>query len=196
MGIEGRRPAPPAPDAAAIRARVADTVRELRTRSGDSLADLATRAGIGKSTLHAIESGEANPSIETLWALANALSVPFGDLLDPPRPEVRVVRAGDAPRVESERSRMQAHLLTATPRGSRTELYTLTVEPGAERDATGHIAGSVEHVLLIEGSLRVGPVQDAVILAPGDIVSFPGDVSHVYEALEDGTRALLLMEYP
>jgi transcriptional regulator with XRE-family HTH domain len=196
MGIEGRRPSPPAADATELRARVADTVRELRTRAGESLADLAARAGIGKSTLHAIESGDANPSIETLWALANALSVPFGELLEPPSPEVRVVRAGEAPEVASERSELRAHLLTTTTRGGRTELYTLDVEPGTERDAVGHIGGSVEHVLLIRGRLRVGPARHPVVLEPGDLVAFAGDAAHVYGALEPDTFALLLMEYP
>ncbi len=193
--LEGRRPAP-AYDAAQLRARVAAAVRERRSAAGDSLADLAARAGIGKSTLHAIESGDANPSIETLWALANALGVPFGELLDPSVPEVRVVRAGSAPAVESEQAGLQAHLLTATSRGGRTELYTLDLEAGGSREADGHTAGSMEHVLAIAGRLRVGPRRDPVELDPGDLVSFPGDVGHRYEALEPGTRALLLMEYP
>jgi hypothetical protein len=44
--------------------------------------------------------------------------------------------------------------------------------------------------------MRAGPEGSAVLLAPGDLVSFPGDVSHVYETLEGGTRAVLLMEFP
>ncbi len=195
MGIEGRRPAPPATEPAELRARIGATVRQLRSRTGESLADLAARAGIGKSTLHAIEAGDANPGIETLWALANALAVPFGELLDPSTPEIRLVRAGEAPRVESERSRLQAHLLTSTRRGATTELYTLAFETGSERDAAGHSTGTTEHVVVVRGRLRVGPLPDPVVLEPGDLVSFPGDVEHVYEALEPDTLALLLMEY-
>jgi transcriptional regulator with XRE-family HTH domain len=195
MVVEGRRPAP-AYDPAALRARVAATVRERRTAAGDSMAELAARAGIGKSTLHAIEAGDANPSIETLWALANALGLPFGELLDPTAPEVRVVRADTAPEVASEQAGLRARLLATTRRGGRTELYTLDLDTGPPREAIGHVAGSVEHVLVIAGRLRVGPSRDPVELDPGDLVSFPGDVGHVYEPLTPGTRALLLMEYP
>lgn len=196
MGAEGRRPGPPSRDPARLRARIGATVHQLRSAGGDSLAQLASRAGIGKSTLHAIESGEANPSIETLWALANALAVPFGELLEPSTPDVQLVRAGEAPRVESERSHLQAHLLTSTRRGARTELYTLAFATGSERDAAGHGVGTTEHVLLVRGRLRVGPLPDPLVLEPGDLVSFPGDVEHVYEAKEPETLALLLMEYP
>jgi transcriptional regulator with XRE-family HTH domain len=195
VGLEGEQQATGG-DAAEVRARVAATVRDLRARSSRSLADLASAAGIGKSTLHAIESGDANPSIETLWALANALSVPFGELLDPPQPQVRVVRADTAPRVDSESSTLQAHLMTATARGARVEVYTLDVEPGAERDAAPHSSGTVEHVLVTAGQLRVGPTSDPAVLDPGDLASFPGDAPHVYEATRPGTRAVLLVEYP
>ncbi|MTV26872.1 helix-turn-helix domain-containing protein [Nitriliruptoraceae bacterium ZYF776] len=179
-----------------LRERVAACVRELRGRGGHSLGELATAAGIGKSTLHAIEAGDANPSIETIWALARALGVPFGELLEPPRPAVRVLRAGEGTRVDSEGSTMTAHLLTATGRGARTEWFALELLTGPSRVATGHTPGTTEHVLVVAGRLRVGPDDQLVELGPGDLASFPGDVAHRYDALADGTRALLLLEYP
>jgi len=105
MGFGSQRPAPAgSPEPRELRCRIARTVRELRLRSGRSLADVASAAGIGKSTLHAIESEDANPGIETLWALARALEVPFGSLLEPPTPSVRVVRAGEGPRGSTART--------------------------------------------------------------------------------------------
>lgn len=188
-------PQPP-PDAAELRSKVARTVRELRSRSGRSLADLASLAGIGKSTLHAIESGDANPGIETLWALAGALGVPFGHLLDPPTPRIRVVRAGEGPRVASEAATMQAHLLASTGHAARVELYDLHLQLGPLRDAQPHTDGTVEHVLVTAGRLRVGPVESAVDLDVGDLATFAGDIGHRYEALVEDTRAVLLIEYP
>jgi transcriptional regulator with XRE-family HTH domain len=48
-------------------------VRE-RLRTGLSLAEIARRAGIAKSTLSQLESGNGNPSLETLWSLCVALA--------------------------------------------------------------------------------------------------------------------------
>jgi transcriptional regulator with XRE-family HTH domain len=184
-------------EAARLRAQVAASVREHRDRDGRSLAELAAAAGIGKSTLHAIEAGDANPSIETLWALARALAVPFGELLDPPAPSVRVVRAGEGPRIEAaEGAGMVAHLVATTARGARAEWYVLDLAAGPSRVAEAHTPGTVEHVLVTAGRLRVGPEDAAIELMPGDLASFPGDVTHRYDALEAGTRALLLIEYP
>jgi transcriptional regulator with XRE-family HTH domain len=178
-----------------LRSRVASSVRDLRARAGRSLADVAAAAGIGKSTLHAIETGDANPGIETLWALARALGVPFGALLDPPTPAVRVLRAADAPRIAAETSAMQALLMTTTAHGARVELYSLELEPSPDRDAEPHSAGTIEHVLVTAGRLKVGPVGHEQELEAGDLVSFPGDVAHRYRALAVATRAVLLLEY-
>lgn len=183
------------PDPRELRCRIARTVRDLRVRSGRSLADVASAAGIGKSTLHAIESEDANPGIETLWALARALDVPFGSLLEPPTPSVRVVRAGEGPRVDSEDASMQARLLASTSHGSRTELYALDLDLTRGRDAEAHTPGTTEHVLVVTGRVRVGPLESLVDLGPGDLASFPGDVTHRYEALEAGSEAVLIIEY-
>jgi DNA-binding XRE family transcriptional regulator/quercetin dioxygenase-like cupin family protein len=195
VGLGTERPLVTSDEASELRARVARSVQDLRSRSGRSLADVAAAAGIGKSTLHAIEMGEANPGIETLWALARALGVPFGDLLDPPAPVVRVVRAGEGPRVDSESSGMRAHLLATTAHRARVEVYTLDFGPGRERGADAHTAGTVEHVLVTRGRLRVGPTAAPAELEPGDLASFPGDLEHVYEALEPETQAVLVIEY-
>jgi transcriptional regulator with XRE-family HTH domain len=182
-------------DPAAVRQRIARTIRSVRTASGRSLAEVARAAGIGKSTLHAIESGRANPGIETLWTLARALGVPFGALLEPPPPDVRVVRAGTGPSVHAESASMQARMLAASTHGARTELYTLRLTPGIPRAAAAHDLGTLEHVLVTTGRLTVGPAIDPVELHAGDFASFAGDVAHVYDALDDPTEAVLLIEY-
>lgn len=178
-----------------LRQRIATSVRELRTRAGRSLGDLATDAGIGKSTLHAIEAGDANPGIETLWSLAQALGVPFGDLLEPPIPAVRVVRAGEGPQVLSESGTMQAHLLAATGHRVRVEVYHLALEHGPSHQAAPHTSSTIEHVLVTAGGLTVGPAGAAVHLGAGDLATFAGDRPHAYTATAPGTTAVLLLEY-
>ncbi|MEX0869189.1 MAG: helix-turn-helix domain-containing protein [Nitriliruptoraceae bacterium] len=194
MDRQGASPVPD-DDPARVRARIAATVRALRQDAGRSLADVALAAGIGKSTLHAIESGEANPGIETLWSLARALDVPFGRLLDVPAPQVRVIRAGSGPRVGSESGAMEAQLLAMSSPGSRTELYVVAVADGVPHPAEPHAPGTIEHVLVTDGLLRAGPRADPVELAKGDFASFPGDVAHAYDAREPETRAVLVIEY-
>jgi len=183
------------PDAAALVRVVAENVRMHRTGKGMSLGELATRAGLGKSTLSMLEAGKGNPSIETLLAVAAALQVPFGQLVEPAAPRVQVIRAGEGIHVAAEGSALHVELLTSSNRRAGFELYVLESEPGAAHAAKPHIGGAVEHLLILSGRMRVGPVDGAVEIGPGDLATFAGDVEHRYETLEPGTRAVMLMEY-
>lgn len=174
---------------------IAASIRRERERSGLSLTELAKRAGIAKSTLSQLESGVGNPSVETLWALAVALGVPFSRLVEPPQPSVRVIRAGEGPVTYSERADYTATLLGSSPPGARCDVYQVMAQPGEPRLSDPHGTGTIEHVLLSTGRALVGPCDEPVELGPGDYVSYPGDAPHIFKALETGTRAVLVCEH-
>jgi transcriptional regulator with XRE-family HTH domain len=175
---------------------VASNVRSLRMDAGLTLADLASAAGLGKSTLAQLESGKANPSVETLWAIAAALRVPFARIVEEDRTALRVVRARDVPPMHSAEAPGWAGRLLAASHGRGTfDLYTLDLDAGTVRHADPHHSGVVEHLIVVVGRLRVGPETGPVELEPGDLVTFAADVPHVYEAREQ-THCVLLMAYP
>lgn len=174
---------------------IAGAVRRERERIGLSLSEVAKRAGIAKSTLHQLEAGTANPSVETLWALGVALNVPFGRLLEPEAAPPRVIRAGEGPSIRSEQADYVGTLLATCPPGARRDLYLITIGVGAVRHADAHLPGSVEHVLVMSGAARLGPVGATVELGPRDYAAFAGDVPHVYEALAPDTALALVMEH-
>lgn len=183
------------PPTGELTARIAEAIRRERARVGVSMTEVARRAGVAKSTLSQLESGAGNPSVETLWALAVALDVPFSRLVDPPRTSVRVIRAGEGPVTRSEHALYTATLLASCPPHARRDLFRVTAEPGEPRVSAPHIPGSVEHVILATGRALVGPPDDPAELAPGDYVTYPGDATHIFKALEPGTSAALVMEH-
>jgi transcriptional regulator with XRE-family HTH domain len=175
---------------------VAENMRALRREAGLTLAELAAAADLGKSTLAQLESGRGNPSVETLWALAAALEVPFARLIEEQRPPLRVVRARDVPAMRSaETPGWAGRLLASADRRGTFDLYSLDLAAGSARHAGPHHAGVVEHLVVVSGHLTAGPQAGPVELGPGDLVTFAADVPHVYEALED-VHAVLLMSYP
>lgn len=174
---------------------IAASLRRERRRTGLSLTEVARRAGIAKSTLSQLESGTGNPSLETLWALCVALEVPFSRLLDPPRPQVRVIRAGEGPTVAAAHADYQATLLSACPPGARRDVYRIEAEPGHARASDPHSPGVVEHVVLSAGTALIGVAGEPVQLGAGDYICYPGDVPHVFQALAPGTLAVLISEH-
>jgi transcriptional regulator with XRE-family HTH domain len=174
---------------------IAASLRRERGRAGLSLTEVARRAGIAKSTLSQLESGVGNPSLETLWALCVALDAPFSRLIDPPRLQVQVIRAGDGPTVASSQADYRATLLATCPPNARRDIYSVTAEPGNRRLSEPHTPGVVEHVVIGMGRALVGTVDQPVELSPGDYIAYPGDVPHLFQALEPGTRAVLVSEH-
>jgi transcriptional regulator with XRE-family HTH domain len=175
---------------------VAGNVRTLRMQAGMTLADLAGAAGLGKSTLAQLESGRANPSVETLWAIAAALRVPFARIVAEERPPMEVARAADIPAMHSaEAPGWAGRMLSASRRRGSFDLYSIDLDAGTIRHADPHHAGVVEHLVVVVGRVRAGPQTGPVELGPGDLVTFGADVPHVYEALE-ASHCVLLMAYP
>jgi transcriptional regulator with XRE-family HTH domain len=174
---------------------IAHSLRRERIKIGLSLSEVAKRAGIAKSTLSQLEAATGNPSVETLWALSVALDVPFSRLVDPPRPRVQVIRAGEGPAVHSERANYVATVLSSCPPNARRDLYLIAAEPGSAKESEPHMPGVVEHVVVAVGRVRLGPLEETVELGPNDYAAYPGDVEHVFEALEPGTVAVMISEH-
>ena len=194
--METAVPPPPGhPAPAGLIALLAASIRRERERAGLSMTELAKRAGIAKSTLSQLEAGTGNPGVETLWALATALGVPFSRLVDPPRPQVRTIRAGEGPITYAEHSTYAATLLSSGPQGTRRDLYRIEAQPGSARNSEPHLPGTIEHVVISVGAALVGPTGESVRLEQGDYVTYPGDIPHVFEALEPDTAAVFVLEY-
>ncbi|MGH3282149.1 MAG: helix-turn-helix domain-containing protein [Trebonia sp.] len=178
-----------------IVALVSMSLRRERAKTGLSLTELARRAGIAKSTLSQLESGSGNPSLETLWALANALGVPLSRLIDPPNSDVRVIRADEGAVMRAEHDVYESVMLASCPPGVRRDVYRVFAAPGSGHLARPHMPGTVEHVILATGRVLAGPEGEAVELGPGDYLRYPGDVPHVFNALTPHTLGVFIMEH-
>jgi len=185
-------PPPSAPSPIGV---LAAALRRERERLGLSVSELAKQARVAKSTLSQLEAGVGNPGLETLWALATALGVQVTRLIAPPRSPMQVIRAQEGVPLVSEHGHYAATLLALCPAGAQRDLYRIAAEPGAARQSDPHPPGTVEHVLLCHGRARLGPAGRTVELAAGDYASYGADEAHVFEALEPGTTAVMLIEH-
>jgi transcriptional regulator with XRE-family HTH domain len=172
---------------------IGENVRELRRRAGLPALELSRRSGVARNTIAALESGGANPTVDTLYALADALGVPLSELLERPAdPGAQVVRAGAGPAVEG--AALEANLLERLERpGIVGELYAIRFRPGAARHAQPHPLGVEERLHIHSGRVRVGPEGAPLELGPGDYARYSGAVPHVYEALDGDAAGTLLM---
>ncbi len=162
--------------------------------AGLSVSELARRSGLSKATVSQLESGKGNPSVETLWALGDALSVPFARLVDEGVEPVTLIRGADVPLIRSTDSSYLAGLLSASPHNARRDVYFVRADPGTPKVSSPHPRGTVEHIILVSGAALVGPASSPRAMSPGDYIRYPGDAPHVFEAQNAGTAAVLISE--
>jgi transcriptional regulator with XRE-family HTH domain len=157
-----------------LAALVGERVRIARHERGLTVGGLAQAAGIGKGSLSEIEHGARNPTLGTLYALANALELPLAHLLSG-RVGARLAEPG-----------IEGRLLDVSiDAGWTVEIYRITFAPGAERHAGGHGAGVVEHLLVTAGRLRVGRLGEEREIGVGEASEWHSDVAHTYVAIGD-----------
>ncbi|MBO6205278.1 MAG: helix-turn-helix transcriptional regulator, partial [Selenomonas sp.] len=71
-----------------INAIIANNIKRLREEQNLSFGQLADRSGVSKVMLSQIEKGEGNPTINTIWKVANGLGVDYSQLIAPPAASV------------------------------------------------------------------------------------------------------------
>ena len=175
---------------------VALLIKKERKRLGISVSELSRRASLAKSTLSQLEAGTGNPSVETLWSIANALNVPVSNLIDPPKDGVVVVRADEGETTYANNADYGAVLLANCPRNMKRDIYRITVQPGTPHISKAHPSGTKEHLILISGKATLGPINETKEIQIGDYITYPADIEHTFEAILPDTTAVLIIEQP
>lgn len=170
----------------ALSTEVGVQLRAARATRGYSLSRLAALAGVGKGSLSEIEAGRRNPTLATLYALANALDVPLARLLAE-RTGTEVAAPGIAARLVETLHRED---------GATVEVYVLTLTPGTRHVSPAHGPGVTEHVYLTEGRAAVGPADSPQPLVAGGSRTWTADADHSYEALGAPARGVLVITTP
>ena len=171
---------------------VAKNLRYWRKVRKFTVGDLANHAGVAKGTLSQLERGLANPTLDTLWALAMALNVPFGTLITPSE------EPDFLPQVSEVADPMSHTVLLDRNVGDFgvVEVYHMTLGPQRRRQASAHPNGVFEVVVGLEGSCGVGPDSALQYLLPGDVVTFFADREHSYVSGAGGCHIVVLVFYP
>jgi transcriptional regulator with XRE-family HTH domain len=75
-----------------VRLMVGRSVKRLRIAAGLTQAALADRMGVDRAYVSGLELGQRNPTIVTLWHIAQALEVRLKTFFDEEKPRRRVTR--------------------------------------------------------------------------------------------------------
>ena len=74
---------------------VSENIKRIRQEKNLSLGDLAKLSDVSKSMLAQIERGEGNPTLSTLWKIANGVQVSFNTLIAQPKLPYKVTKLAE-----------------------------------------------------------------------------------------------------
>jgi len=160
---------------------ISGNLRRLRSDRGLSLDALAKESRVSKSRLGQIERGEANPSVTTLWQIANALRVEFSSLITAPRANsVVATRRGVEP-ITGDDGRYRTYALFPFDPALGFEMFQSELDPDGHLHADPHPDGTWETVIMTSGELLIEVSGEEHVLTPGDAIRFRADVEHEYK---------------
>lgn len=199
------RPVKPKPKPAAAKAPTAEltlvvgvNLRRLRTERGLSLEKLAQASGVSRAMLGQIELGQSAPTINVLWKIAQALDVSFSALIAAPRAgETLVLRASEARRLTSQDGSFSSRALFPLDEARRVEFYELKLTPFGVERADAHAPGTMENLVVGQGTVEIELPSARHVLHSGDAVFFEASSPHVYR--NPGAQPVvmyLVMTYP
>lgn len=177
-----------------VSVRLGRAVRQQREAAGLSLRGLAANSGISASMISEIERGTKSPSVATVVRLAQALGVGAAALIEGgagPSPRIGLLRRGEA--AAGHVPGPWQRLGPSAP-GSRIDFLRYRLPPSAMLGpAAAHAAGTVEHLHVAAGSVRVTVGEETAELAEGDSCSCHTDVPHAIENADPSAEALIYL---
>jgi transcriptional regulator with XRE-family HTH domain len=184
-----------------------ERIRAQRLNRGLSLRSLAREVGVSASMISQIETGKAQPSVSTLYAITSVLRMSIHDLFEAPvaaglpasvpvvrRPIAGLQAAGNAPglplgplvhpherQVLTLDSGVTWERLGSLP-GHDVDFLLVTYAPGGTSSSTGDLMrhpGS-EYGFLLSGELVLTLGFDDMVVRPGDAICFESTTPHRY----------------
>lgn len=175
-------------------------IRKYRRRADMTLNALAQRAGLSQGMMSKIENGQTSPSLSTLAALADALSIPLSSLFTPleQHRDVSFVPAGQGLEIDRRGTRA-GHLYELLGHGVRgpvgVEPYLITLSQGSEPFGDFQHEGA-EFIYMLEGRLVYRLGQRTFPMGPGDALFFDSIAPHgPIELVEVPCRYLSVITY-
>jgi transcriptional regulator with XRE-family HTH domain len=179
-------------------------LRQVRQQHKLSLRALAGKIGVTASLLSQIETGQVNPSVDTLHALAEGLGVPTCYFFEEENEHARHTEIGRSPEAG-----LIVHLQDRRSIELAREVTWHSLlpvdEPDLEWNEVHYPAGSISsetmqhhggrhYFLVLEGRLTVQLAFTEYHLEPGDSMAFDGSIPHqLRNEGEDLVRAVVIV---
>ncbi|HEY8160940.1 MAG: helix-turn-helix domain-containing protein [Methylocystis sp.] len=182
MGVEGKEKHKILEAGAlALSGQLGATIQRLRKAYNLSLSELSQQSGVAKSIISQIERNETNPTLATIWRLAQALDVSIERVLQTTEDEpfLEKTSKADTPILVSDDGKCRLAIIGWIKTVEWLQVYELCADPGGALESDAHQRGSVESLSVREGELdvEVGGARETV--KAGETLRYRCDRPHI-----------------
>lgn len=176
---------------------IAENLHRLRTERNLSLGMLSALCNVSKVMLSQIEKGETNPTINTIWKIANGLKVPYTALLEQQEHNAFVVKKSDIAAQYGDDKNYRAYCYYTNEPNRNFELFQIELDEGHSYTSIGHSEKAQEFIMVIEGSLMLSVNNQTYTLHKDDAIGFNASFEHTYTSCgEKALKAAIINFYP
>jgi transcriptional regulator with XRE-family HTH domain len=179
---------------------IGQNIRNIRKQRSYTLDILAEKSGVSKAMLSQIESNKVNPTVATVWKIAQGLGIELNTLLEgsgEAQPRFSVFRGKDTQMLDTRSEGIHLKVLTPVSYAEDIEVYLLTLDPGAVLQSAPHESGTEELLTIQRGKVKVVAEKKNAELTGGDFIIYNCDVEHSIENIADDTATIhMIVKFP
>lgn len=180
-----------------INSIVSFNLKHLRETKKLSLDALSKLSGVSKSMLGQIERGEVNPTISTVWKIANGLKLSPTELMNRPESEYEAVDIKKIEPLIEDNGKYRNYPIVSFDSIRRFEIYYIEIDAGGKLDAEPHPPGTQEFITNLSGELTVTANGETVSINSCGALRFKADTQHSYQNnSEEICRLNMVIYYP
>ena len=171
-------------------------IQRIRKEQGLTLDVLSEKSGVSKAMLSQIESEKVNPTVATVWKIAQGLQVEINGLLagsDEPQRRFSVVRRDDINTIETDEDGLHMKVLSPIAMVEDLEMYLLTFRRGGALRSSPHFPKTEEYLTVFTGAVRVTAGDNVTELHAGDFATYHCDIEHSIENIGDDSAQIHLV---
>ena len=175
---------------------IGKNIQRIRKEQSLTLDVLSEKSGVSKAMLSQIESEKVNPTVATVWKIAQGLQVEINELLaggSEPSRRFSVIRNDEITILETDESGLHMKVLSPISMVEDLEMYLLTFQTEGSLGSAPHFPGTEEYLTVISGQVRVTAGENVTDLESGDFIAYHCDIEHTIENTGFGQAQLHLV---
>lgn len=175
---------------------IGQNVHRERVRKEWTLQELATNSGLSKAMLSQIESNHVNPTIATLWKIAQALQIDLEQLIsgnDSAAKKFEVTAKEHQLHLTMDEGNTVFTILSSPHQVNDLEIYRVILKPAGVHFSTPHSKNTIEYLNVIRGDVQVTAGEQDSTLKEGDFIMVQVDVNHSLKNISDCEAELFMI---